>query len=174
MPHFYLFLILNSSSVPSCSLCRRCSRLLITLFAPSNLFIFFSSARFLLTYGVQKCIQYSSWGKTFPIPLSNNALTGKRTAHILAITKNPYITLLHEAVYIQGIWGQAMTDGVISKVSQAHSKLQPERMQLVEIWKTLIASGSKQHNTSVSFSTCSKTFWIHTVSTLNLGKVICI
>lgn len=78
MPHFFLFLILNSSSLPSYSLYRRCSRLLITLFAPPFLFLFFSSARFLLTYRVQKCIQHSSWGKNLSYSTFQQCIDGEK------------------------------------------------------------------------------------------------
>lgn len=141
--------------------------------SPPFLFLFFSSARFLLTYRVQKCIQHSSWGKTFPIPLSNNVLTGKRIAHILTITKI-HILLSSTKLCTCREFGDKLWLMESSAKCPRLTAGCSQRMQLVEIWKTLIASGSKQHNTSLSFSTCSKTFWNHTVSTLNLGKVICI
>lgn len=76
-PTFFLFLILNSSSLPSYSLYRRCSRLLIPLFAPP-LILFFSSARFLLTYRVQKCIQHSSWGKNLSYSTFQQCIDGEK------------------------------------------------------------------------------------------------
>lgn len=112
-------------------------------------------------------------GKTFPIPLSNNVLMGKRIARILTITKI-HILLSSTKLCTCRKFGDKLWLMESSAKCPRLTAGCSQRMQLVEIWKTLIASGSKQHNTSLSFSTCSKTFWNHTVSTLNLGKVICI
>lgn len=174
MPYFFLFLILNSSSLPSYSLYRRCPRLLITLFAPPLFYFYFSVLLdFFWHIGCRNAYSTHHEGKTFPIPLSNNVLMGKRIARILTITKIHILLSSTKPCTCREFGDKLWLMESSAKCPRLTAGCS-QRMQLVEIWKTLIASGSKQHNTSLSFSTCSKTFWNHTVSTLNLGKVICI